>query len=287
MAQTAFVFGAGGQLGTELAATFSARGWRVVAHDRSSLDITNPDAVQSAIRDGQPQLVLNAAAYNQVDLAESDPAGAYQANGLAVRHLALACREGNAKLVHYSTDYVFDGRKGSAYVESDEPHPVSSYGVSKLAGELYARAYCEDALILRTAAVFGPAGRRTARGNFVELMLRLAAKGKVRVVADQGTSPTYAPALAEMTADLVERAASGIFHAGGPEALTWFDYAQRIFHAAGLSPDLEPTTAAEFRAAAQRPIYSPLRNARAEALGVAALPSLADSLTQYFARRGD
>ena len=117
---------------------------------------------------------MNAAAYNQVDLAETEPLTAFQVNALAVRNLAVACRNSDAQLVHFSTDYVFDGQAGRAYREEDPTHPIGAYAVSKLAGELYARAYLDAPLIIRTSGVFGPGGMDTARGNFVELMLRLA-----------------------------------------------------------------------------------------------------------------
>ena len=134
---------------------------------------------------------------------------AYQANALAVRNLATACRQADAQLIHYSTDYVFDGAKGSPYVETDMPHPLGAYAVSKLAGELYAQAYLADPLVIRTSGVFGPAGMFTARGNFVELMLRLAREDKpIRVVADHVASPAYAPAMAVRTAELVEKKCS-------------------------------------------------------------------------------
>ena len=163
-----------------------------------------------------PTIVLNAAAYNQVDVAEKEPVAAFQVNALAVRNLAVACRQNDAKLVHFSTDYVFDGLAGRAYREEDEPHPLGAYAVSKLAGELYARAYLDRPLIIRTSGVFGPAGLETARGNFVEMMLRLAAKDQpIRVVEDHVASPTFAPALASRAADLVERGAHGIYHLGG------------------------------------------------------------------------
>src|SRR4029079_3457785 len=125
------------------------------------------------------------AAYNQVDVAEKEPQAAYLVNGLAVRNLAVACRQADAKLVHFSTDYVFDGTAGRAYTEQDAPRPLGAYAVSKLAGEYYANASLDDALIMRTSGVFGPAGVATARGNFVELMLRLAANGQpIKVVDD-------------------------------------------------------------------------------------------------------
>ena len=243
------------------------------------------DAVSRAIAQADPQIVLNPAAFNQVDLAEQNPVAAFQVNALAVRNIAVACRDSGAQLVHYSTDYVFDGTLGRSYTEQDATHPLGAYAVSKLAGELYAHAYIDQALVIRTSAVFGPAGVHTARSNFIEMMLRLAAGGKPIRVVDSVASPTYAPALAERTADLLDRGATGIFHIGGGTPISWHDWAAKIFHAAGLQPDLQKTTQQAFQAAARRPQYSALSNAKMESLGIAPMPSLDDALRDYFARR--
>jgi dTDP-4-dehydrorhamnose reductase len=280
------LFGSRGQLGVELKSEFTARGYEVACFDRSLVDITDAAAVERTVADVDPALVINAAAYNQVDLAETEPQAAFQVNALAVRNLAIACRNTDAQLVHFSTDYVFDGQAGRAYREEDSTRPVGAYAVSKLAGELYARAYLDRPLIIRTSGVFGPGGMDTARGNFVELMLRLAAQSTpIRVVEDHVASPTYAPALAARTADLVERSAHGIFHIGGGTPISWFDWAAKIFEAAGLNPPLKPTNEREFRTPARRPKYSALSNAGIEALGIAPMPSLDSAIREYLAAR--
>src|SRR5437588_5726721 len=205
MQRKVVIFGGGGQLGLELCREFELRRWTVKRFDRQLLDITDAHRVEEAVAQEDPQLVINAAAYNQVDIAENEPAAAYQANALAVRNIAMACRQTDARLIHYSTDYVFDGTKGSPYLETDTPHPLGAYAVSKLAGELYAQAYLNDPLIIRTSGVFGPGGLKTARGNFIELMLRLASAPNpqpIRVVEDHVASPTYAPLLAAAAIDL-------------------------------------------------------------------------------------
>jgi dTDP-4-dehydrorhamnose reductase len=280
------VFGGAGQLGSELRAEFGARGYVVEGFDRSSADITNAASVEQALARFDPEIVVNAAAYNQVDVAEKEPSAAFQVNALAVRNLAVACRQHDAHFVHFSTDYVFDGLAGRAYREEDEPHPLGAYAVSKLAGELYARAYLERPLIIRTSGVFGPAGAETARGNFVEMMLRLAANGQtIRVVEDHVASPTFAPALAARAADLVERGAYGTYHLGGGSPISWYDWAAKIFAAAGLHPPLKPTNEREFRTAARRPKYSALSNAKAETLGIAPMPSLDQAIRTYLEAR--
>ncbi|MBV8072034.1 MAG: dTDP-4-dehydrorhamnose reductase [Acidobacteriaceae bacterium] len=286
MARSVVVFGGGGQLGVELCREFEGRRWRVRRFDRQSLDVTDATAVERAITDAEPNLVINSAAYNQVDIAEKEPVAAYQANALAVRNLAMACRQSGIQLVHYSTDYVFDGQKGSPYVETDAPHPLGAYAVSKLAGELYAQAYLKDPLIIRVSGVFGPSGRFTPRGNFVELMLRLAqGTNPIRVVEDHVASPTYAPAIATRTADMVEKGLSGLFHMGGGQAISWYEYAKLIFQSAGLNPALQPTDEREYRTAARRPKYSALSNRKLEQAGIAPMPPIAEALRDYFERR--
>ncbi len=176
-----------------------------------------------------------------MDLAEREPLAAFEANALGVRNLAIACRQIDARLIHFSTDYVFDGTLGRPYVETDATHPLGAYAVSKLAGELYCQAYLDRPLIVRTSGVFGPAGRRTARGNFPELMLRLAREGKpIRVVEDHIASPTYAPALASRAIDLLERDLDGVFHIGGGQPISWFEFARLIFDKAGVDGESEP-----------------------------------------------
>lgn len=282
----AIVFGCEGQLGVELVRILGARGYEVSGFRRRDVDITNQSLLEEKLASLEPRLVFNAAAYNKVDVAESEPQVAYAANALAVRNLAIACRQNDARLIHFSTDYVFDGMLGRSYREEDTVRPLSAYGVSKLAGEFYAQAYCESALILRTSGVFGPQGLRTANGNFVETMLRLAAKdGPIRVVADFIASPTFSPELARFALDLAEREATGIFHAGGGQAISWYDYAKLIFARAGLQPALEVADSRLYRTPARRPKYSALENARATALGIAPFPPFAEQVDHYFTAR--
>jgi dTDP-4-dehydrorhamnose reductase len=280
------ILGNAGQLGQELVTEFTARGYYVTGMDRDVVDITDRFQVEETIGALDPSIVVNAAAYNQVDVAESEPQAAFAVNALAVRNIAIACRQVDAFLVHFSTDYVFDGAAGRPYTELDAPHPLGAYAVSKLAGELFAQAYLEKPLIIRTSGVFGPGGLDTARGNFVELMLRLAASVQpIRVVEDHFASPAYAPLLASRTADLVEKGLAGVFHIGGGRAISWFEFARLIFQAAGLSPELRPTNEREYRSEARRPKFSALSNAKMESAGLEPMPPLEEALRDYFERR--
>jgi dTDP-4-dehydrorhamnose reductase len=282
----AVVFGCRGQLGIELVTVLTERGYQVTGFDRSQVDISDSAQVEDAFAREDPAIVINAAAYNQVDIAEREPAPAMTANALAVRNLAMCCRQFDARFVHFSTDYVFDGTAGRAYTEEDATHPLGAYAVSKLAGELYAQAYLDHPLIIRTSGVFGPGGLMTARSNFIELMLRLAANQQpIRVVDDHVASPTYAPLLAARSADLLDRGLTGVFHVGGGEAISWFDYASMIFRIAGVHPEVKPTSEREFRTAARRPKYSALSNAKMERCGIEPFPPLETAVQLYMEAR--
>ena len=286
MKRRAVVFGSAGQLGGELVRELRARGYSAMGWDRDEVDITDAAAVENAIAGFDAELVFNAAAYNQVDVAEEEPRAAFEVNALAVRNIALACRQMDARLVHFSTDYVFDGFARHPYAEDDPTHPLGAYAVSKLAGELYAQAYLDRVLIVRTSGLFGPGGLATARGNFVEVMLRLAASGQpIRVVEDHVASPTFAPLLAARTIDLADLGGGGLFHIGGGPPVSWFQFARAIFEVAGLNPMLLATSDREYRTRARRPKYSALSNAKMERFGIAPMPPVRQMLEGYFAGR--
>jgi dTDP-4-dehydrorhamnose reductase len=280
------VFGAFGQLGVELCAELTRRGYEVRGFERAQLDICDGEKVERTLAEFDPWAVFNAAAYNQVDVAEKEPLAAYEANALGVRNIAIACRQNDARLIHFSTDYVFDGRLGRPYIETDPTHPLGAYAVSKLAGELYVQAYLERPVIIRTSGVFGPGGLRTARSNFPELMLRLAREEKpIRVVEDHIASPTYAPMLASRSIDVLERDLDGIFHIGGGQPVSWFEFAKLIFEKAGVAANLAPTNAREYRTLANRPKFSALENARLRVHGIAPMAPLEEAVGEYFAAR--
>lgn len=287
MTKKVVVFGCAGQLGVELMREFTAKGYEAIGYERNQVDITDRVRVEQAIAALDPAVVVNAAAYNMVDVAESEPQAAFAVNGLGVRNLALAARQVDACLVHFSTDYIFDGTAGRPYIETDVPHPLGAYAVSKLAGELYAQAYLDRPLIIRTCGVFGPAGARTNRGNFIETMWRLSnSPNPIRVVEDHVASPTYAPALAARTVELVVRQDYGIFHAGGGTPISWYEFARRIFDAAGVKPELRPTNEREYRTPARRPKFSALENRRMRELGLALMMPLDDAIRDYLSRTG-
>ena len=205
--------GSRGQLGTDLARELQGRA-QVVAHDRASLDLADPAAIAARVAEARPDVIVNAAAYTAVDRAESDEAAARAVNATAPALLAAEARKAGALLVHYSTDYVFDGTKGSPYVETDPTSPINAYGRTKLEGEGAIAASGCDHAILRTSWVYAPHG-----ANFMLTMLRLAAtRPELRIVADQRGAPTSTRQLARATLALLSnlertRASSGIYHA--------------------------------------------------------------------------
>ena len=283
----AVVLGAGGQLGVEMVRELETRGYQVLALSRRHLNITVESELEAVMERSSPRWTINCAAYNLVDLAESEPEKAMAVNGLAVRGLAQVCRRFGSALLHYSTDHVFDGRSERPYGEEDLPAPPSAYGVSKLAGEHFARAYCENAYVVRVAGVFGPAGAITRHGNFPELIYKRTSGGEaLRIVSDYFSTPTYAPALASRSVDLLEKAAPGLYHLGGGETISWYEWARKIAAVAGLSPDLiSPIGHVDYPTPAKRPQYASLANAKAEALGIAAMPSLDQAAAEWLELR--
>lgn len=270
----------------ELSAELALRGYEVRGFERRALNIGDWEKVERAFGEFEPVAVFNSAAYNMVDVAEREPVAAFEANALGVRNLALACRQNDARLIHFSTDYVFDGTLGTPYPETHPTHPLGAYAVSKLAGELYAQAYLDNPLVIRTSGVFGPGALKTARGNFPEVMMRMAREGKpIRVVEDHVASPTYAPLLASRAIDIFERDLAGVFHVGGGEAVSWFDFAKLIFDKAGLKADVTPTNEREYRTPARRPKFSALENARMRDCGIEPMPPLAEAVASYMEAR--
>ena len=244
------ITGAKGMLGQDMVAEFQRRDYEVHAADHKALDITDIQAVRAAITALKPDIVVNCAAYTDVDKAESEPEVAMRVNGLGPRNLALACEATGAVLLHISTDYVFDGEKEGPYEIWDTPNPINVYGKSKLWGENYVRSLMHRYFIVRTSWLFGKGGR-----NFVTTMLELAKRGEpIRVVNDQRGCPTYTVDLARACVDLVESGCFGIYHVTNQGATTWYEFASTIFHASNVTVSVfEPITSLQFMRPARRP----------------------------------
>jgi dTDP-4-dehydrorhamnose reductase len=280
------LIGAAGQLGADLVRTFDLDG-ELIPLARRDLDLLDAARVRTLLAELRPTHVVNTAAYNRVDQAEEDRAAAFALNAHAVGELANACQRLGARLVHFSTDYVFDGRRATPYLESDAANPLSAYGESKLAGERLALERCEHALVFRVCGLFGVA-RSSGKGgtNFVETMLRLAAEGRrIRVVADQVLGPSYTLDLARKVWRVLPKATHPIYHLTNAGETSWYDFARRVFDLAGVTPDLTPVTAAEFGARAHRPAYSVLGHGCLAALGEDDLRPWDRALAVYVAER--
>lgn len=253
----ALIFGADGQLGRALQRTLPA-GFQVTALGRSKLDIGNETALRRAIDDGRPELVINAAAYTAVDAAEEDEGQAFRINGSAPGWMAVACARHGARLVHISTDYVFDGQAGQPYPPDAATNPINVYGRSKRAGE-EAVLSSPDALIVRTSALYSAHGR-----NFATTILRLLAeRDAIDVVTDQISVPTHVASLANAVWALVEAGATGIHHFTDCGTASWYQFACAIAEkadAAGYEFDcqINPVTTAQYGARAARPPFSVL-----------------------------
>ena len=279
------VTGAAGQLGRALVGLLGPRtAW---AGGRDELDVTDPAAIARVLDRVHPDVVINAAAFNDVDGAEADPAPAMAVNAVAAGHLARACRERGAVLVHVSSDYVFDGAKREPYREDDCPRPLNAYGVSKLAGCHLVAAAGGPHLIVRTSGVFGPGGNRVKGGSFVERILARARDGQaLRVVADQVFSPTYAPDLAAALVGLVDRGARGLMHVTNCGSCSWHELATAALEMAGVRATVEAIGSRELGAPARRPPYSVLSNERARAAGLSPLRPWRDALAEFLRGNG-
>ena len=280
------LIGVTGQLGHDLARTFDLPG-ELVRLTRADLDLTERSAIARVLREVRPTHVVNCAAYNLVDRAEDERDRAFALNAEAVGALADACETLGATLVHFSTDYVFDGAKRTPYSEDDAPAPLSVYAASKLAGEQLARERCRRAFVIRVCGLYGVAQSATAgRTNFVEAMLRMAANGqKIRVVSDQVLSPSYTLDLAPKVWRVLARGAPGIYHLSSAGHTSFYDFAREIFRQSGLTPSLTPVTAAEYGARARRPPYSVMARTRLAALGEDDLRPWPQALAAYLRER--
>jgi len=260
------ITGKDGQVGWDLQRALAGKG-EVVATDRQELDLSNIDGIRQIVRSLRPNLVINAAAYTAVDKAESEPDLVMRVNGTAPGVLAEECKRLGALLIHFSTDYVFDGSKRSPYTEWDQTGPINVYGTTKLAGEEAVRRSGARSLILRTAWVYAHRGR-----NFVLTMRRLARqKGELKVVNDQTGAPTWSRSLADLVAKICDKQigeGAPIYHASCSGETTWYEFARTILDDLTMRTPKEPIarlipiSTGEYPTRARRPMYSVLSNSR-------------------------
>ena len=246
------VTGAKGQLGTDLVHLLADRGYEVYGYGREELDITNFDQVKQVISEVNPDVVIHAAAYTKVDLAESEPDKAFLINAYGTRNVVVASEAVGTKLVYVSTDYVFDGTVNVPYNEFAPTNPLSVYGKSKLAGEQFVRDLHSKFFIVRTSWVYGKYGN-----NFVKTMLKLAQeRDELMVVHDQVGCPTYTVDLANCILELIQTEKYGIYHVSNSGHCSWYEFAKAIFEEAGIKVKVNPCTTKDFPRPAPRPACS-------------------------------
>ena len=274
------ILGAKGQLGRDLTAEFSPDS-QVIGVDMDVIDIADADAVASALDQCSPRLVINAAAYTNVEGAEDDREGAFRVNETGARNVARACAERDIPVVHYSTDFVFGGTSDRPYEPDDPVAPKGVYAESKAAGDAAVAAECTKYFVLRTAWLYGIGGN-----NFVEKILAAAeTRPSLTVVTDEVGSPTFTADLAEATAALVKSDAYGTYHCVNAGSCSRFEFAQAILKEAGMNTAVEPCLAEAFPSKAPRPKYSVLSNAKLEAACGFVMPTWEDALARYMRRR--
>lgn len=271
------ITGAKGQLGKELLKQFNEKyKYEIIDTDRSILDITNMENVNTFIYEKSPDVVINCAAHTAVDLCETDIENAYKINALGPRNLAIACEKIGAKFVQVSTDYVLDGNATMPIKEDEITNPNSIYGKSKLMGENFTKQFCSKYFIIRTAWLYGEGN------NFVRTMLKLSeTHSELNVVDDQIGSPTSTVDLAKVIISLIHTEYYGIYHATCEGQCSWYDFAKKIFEIKNIDIKINPVTSNEFKRAAPRPKYSVLDNFMLKLVGLNSFRQWEDALKEY------
>jgi len=280
------IAGGKGQLGTDCVRVFRET-HEVMAIDLDELDITKLSGVESLVQRFVPNIIINCAAYTQVDNCEIEKDLAWNANVKGTENLARSVEKHGGRLIHISTDYVFDGRKRvpEPYVETDEPNPVSYYGKTKYESEKAVRSADDRHVILRTAWMYGLNGH-----NFLKTMLKLALKNpedEIRVVADQYGSPTWSYRLALQIARIIDTDAGGIYHATAEGHCTWFELAEYFLKKMGVPHTIVPCTSNEYPTPAKRPINSILENRHLKEKGINIMAPWQDDLDQFVSSFGE
>lgn len=279
------IAGAQGLVGSSLVQHCKLMGDEVVAHSRHMLDIVDKELVTKTITQAQPDIVINCAAWTDVDGCESDPGRAFQVNAMGPENLARACQKIDASFVTISTDYVFDGRKEGFYTQRDEPNPISVYGVSKLEGEQRARSANPQTIVARTGFVFGDGGR-----NFLSTVLARARQGEVlQAISDARGTPTFAADLAARLRELAARRDPELFHVvNSGSGASYEEFVRLALEIAGLEQtEVKPVTVQSLKRAAPRPANSCLRCLTSESLGLKPMPNWKDGLRRFVAQESE
>lgn len=271
------VTGVKGQLGHDIMKSLAKRGIEAVGADLEEFDITNMEQTRGFITNAAPDVVVHCSAYTAVDKAEENKEICYQVNAIGPKNIATVCKERDARMVYFSTDYVFPGKGEQFYEPEDETGPASQYGMTKLEGEKAVQEILDKYFILRTSWVFGINGN-----NFVKTMLRLGKeRDAINVVCDEIGSPTYTADLAELVCDMIVTDKYGVYHATNEGVCSWADFTKEIFRLAGYSTRVNPITQKEYGAKAVRPLNSRLSKEKLVQNGFYKLPAWQDALERY------
>ncbi|MCO5200127.1 MAG: dTDP-4-dehydrorhamnose reductase [Chloroflexi bacterium] len=261
------LLGSSGQLGSDISRLWQGANLTLTTANRMAADVTDGEAVRALVEATRPDVVINTTAFHNLPICEQDPETCFRVNVVGGWNVARAAAQHGAVVVQFSTDYVFDGTKGSPYIEDDARQSVNVYGASKIATEDVVRQVNPEHLVVRVSGLYGLAGSAGKGGNFVETMLRLAREGNpINVVADQVTAPTNTAEIAEALLPLVLGGARGTIHLAAGEGCSWHTFASAIFEIAGLSPDLNAVTTEQLGGPVKRPTYSVLGTSRAPSL---------------------
>jgi dTDP-4-dehydrorhamnose reductase len=275
------VTGGGGQLASDLEALLAGE-CEFQARSHAELDIADASALARAFAETRPDVVFNCAAFHNVEVCEREEQQSFAVNATAVKRMAELCDEHGARLVHLSTNYVFDGTAEAPYAEEDAPSPQSIYALSKLAGEHTALTYAPGALVVRTGGLYGRFGSASKGGNFVTRMIdRAREQGELAVVADQRLSPTATANLASAVIEAVNERASGLLHLTASGSCSWHEFTEAIMELAGIEVEVRPTATERQPGAARRPLNGVLSRPRADALGLTPLPHWRQQLQDY------
>jgi dTDP-4-dehydrorhamnose reductase len=281
------LIGSDGQLGTDIYSYFKSKGADITGLTIDDINVCNGPLCGSVLTGLNPDLVINTAAFNQVDRCESEPQKAFEVNAAGVKNVAEACQQIDAAMMHFSTDYVFGGyMRDTPYTEDDCPAPISSYGISKLAGEYMVSYLLSKYYIIRVSGLYGHAGSMDKGYNFVELMLELAEKQKeIKVVNDQTLTPTSSKDAAQKLYELIQTGKYGLYHMTNTGSCTWHEFAGQIFKITGINTKLMPTDSKSFASAAKRPSYSVLDNKKLRQSGLEDMRNWKQALAQYLEER--
>ncbi len=256
------IIGADGQLGSDLVNHFASR-YDLICLTEKEIEVSDIHSVDKALTTNKPKIVINTAAFHKVDECEKQPIRSYEVNSLGVKYIAQSSQKIGAKVVHISTDYVFDGKKQSPYTEDDSPHPLNVYGVTKLAGEYFLANETDDYLILRVSGIYGKHKCIGKGGNFINVMLKQYRSGnEIRVVSDEILTPTSTVEICRQLEVMVKNDLKGLFHVTNEGQCSWYEFAQKIFHILKFEVEIKPVPVSFFPMTIKRPAYSVLENHR-------------------------